>query len=339
MSAPDARSAHVAFIRRRLASEWGRATLRTQMERGFRRLMKTEVGKLANVDALDRLVTAFSTDPFLSDATRPIVRTAVLLEMARLREDPEKLAEYVSPEAIELMNQLLAKPGLLPEKLVKRLLGHAAFEEIARDVLDQALKEFSEKVDPFRAEWGLPSLMKKGGAFSIGLSAFAKGIDTMRDELERRVEPERKRFLQAFARRALDTVAEAVVRKNDDAEFVALRREFFAWLLEQPVRELVANQTQPVTELVEKFGHAVAVHLARSEAGARRRRAHIELLLRAHERQPLEVALAVYGAKIEPDFDAIVAALWPLVENLLESPDVISFIDELVGGFYDEAGS
>ncbi len=333
--AVSTRRAHVAFVKARLGSAWGRTKLRENLELGFRHLLATEVGKLATPEALDRLWTAFSTDPWLSNAARPIVRTAILLEMARLREDPERLSRYVSAEAIDLMNELLGKPGLVPEKLVKKLIGHPAFETIARDVLDDALREFSEKVDPFRAEWGLPSILKLGGPFSLGLSAFAKSIDGIRDELGKRVEPERKRFLQTFARRSLDTVAEAVVKRSDEPQFVALRKELFAWLLEQPVSELVATQPAPVTELVEKFGHKLAVHNAHAEGTARRRRAHVELLLRAHEKQSLESALSVYGAKLEPDFDAIVGVLWPLVESLLEAEFADKFIDELVGGFYD----
>ncbi len=330
------RRAHVAFVKRRLGSEWGKTTLRKQLEAGFRSLLRENVGKLFDAAALDRLVESFTADPWLSQSTRPILRTAILLEMARLREEPNKLAAYVSPEAVALMNELLARPGLLPGKFVNKLLGHTAFEQIARDVLDDALREFSEKVDPFRAEWGLPSLMKRGGTFSLGLSAMAKGIDSMRDELQKRVEPERKRFLQAFARRALDTVAENVVKRSDEPQFIAVRTELFAWLLEQPVSELVATQAPAVTELLEKFGHAVAQHNT-SDAGAkRRRRAQLDLLLHAHEKQPLEVALAVYGAKLEPDFDAIVEVAWPLVLLLLETPAVDAFIDELVGGFYDE---
>lgn len=330
------RRAHVAFVKKRLGSAWGRQKLRENLELGFRHVLTTEVGKLTTVDALDRAWAAFTTDPWLSNAARPIVRTAILLEMARLREDPEKLSRYVSDEAVELMNQLLARPGLVPEKLVKKLIGHPAFETIARDVLDDALREFSEKVDPFRAEWGLPSVLKLGGPFSLGLSAFAKSIDGIRDELARRVEPERKRFLQTFARRSLDTVADAVVKRSDEPQFVALRKELFAWLLEQPVSELVATQPAPVTELVEKFGHKVAVHNAHDEGTARRRRAHIELLLRAHEKQSLESALSVYGAKLEPDFDAIVDLVWPTVQSLLEAPLADRFIDELVGDFYDD---
>lgn len=323
-------AARVTKIKAKLRSDWGRAQLEQNLGAGLRRVLATPVGELFEVDTVARAIEAFSADPFLSDTVRPIVRTLVMLEMARLREDPTKLGEYVSPEARELVDKLLSRKGLLPEKFVRKLASHAAFEEIARDVLDTALREFSEKVDPFKAEWGLPSLLKGGGPLSFGLGAFAKGFETVRQEVDKRVEPERKRFLLAFARRALETVAENIVKRNDEPQFVALRKELFAWLLEQPLSELVATQTEPVTELGNQIGHELARHTASLESTKRRRRALCEMMIKAHEKQTLEAALAVYGVKLAPDFGALSALIWPWIQAGLDAPEVDAFLGELL---------
>lgn len=322
--------ARVARAKSKLTSDWGRAQLEQNLAAGFRRVLATPVGELFEVDAVTRAIEAFSSDPFLSDAVRPAVRTLVMLEMARLREDPTKLGEYVSPEARALVDELLSRKNLLPEKFIKKMGSHAAFEEIARDVLEDAIREFSEKVDPFKAEWGLPSLLKGGGPFSIGLGAFAKGFETVRQEVEKRVVPERKRFLQAFARRAIETVADNIVKRSDEPQFVALRKELFAWLLEQPVSELVATQSEPVTELSNKIGHELARYASTLESTKRRRRALVEMMIKAHEKQPLEAALAVYGAKLAPDFAAITGLIWPFLKAGLEAPEVDAFLGDLL---------
>lgn len=327
---------HLAWVRAKLRSDWGRAQLRKNVEGGFRQLMKTEVGVLFDGVAVNRLMDHFASETFVTKTLRPLIRTSVMLEMARLREDPSKLDTYVSAEAKALFDQLLERPNLLPPKLVEKVLAHRAFEEIARDVLDDALKEFSEKVDPFRAEWGIPSLLKLGGPIALGLGAFSKAIDSVRNEFQKRLEPERKKFLQGFARRALNMVAEFIIKRGDEPQFIALRKEIFAWMLEQPVAELVATATPPVVELGEKIGHSITKHVNGLEATPKRRRAQLDLFLQAHKKQTLEQALAIYGASIQPDFDAVTAALWPFVRASMDAPEVDAFFAELVGGFYDE---
>jgi hypothetical protein len=326
----------VAWAKARLRSPAGKAALRANLEAGLNAVLGAKVAEVVDKEAAVRLVDLFVGEPFVAATIRPIVRTAVLLRVARLREDPQKLGAYVSPEARELFEKLLERPGLLPEKFVRELLGHRAFEEIARDVLDDALDEFSRKVNPFTAEWGLPSLLKRMGPLSIGLGAFARGLEAVREDFDKRLEPERKKFLQVFARRALDMVADFVVRRNDEPPFVAVRKELFAWLLEQPVAEVVGPAKDKVVELAMQAADATAKHLGSLDAVKRRRRAAIEMLLTAHRSQSVREALATYGAKIEIDWDLVTDAAWPAVLVALDAPEVDAFVEDLVGGFYDE---
>jgi len=326
---------HVAWIKQRLASEWGKAALATNAEASLRRVLRTPVKELFDAGSVASLIEHVSGDPMLSDSIRPLFRASMLLSMARLREDPDKLGVYVSDEAKSLIEKLLDRPGLLPEKFVKKLLAHGAFEQIARDVLDDALREFSEKVDPFKAEWGLPSLLKLKGPFSIGISVVAKSFESVRQEFDKRMEPERKRFLAGFARKSLEMVADFVIKRNDQPEFVALRRELFAWLLDQPVSELVGTASETSTDLAEQAGHAIARHVASMEGTKRRRRAQIEMIWHAHGSQTLEQALGVYGAKIDPDPKPLIEAAWPLVKVALATPEADAFFMDLIGGFSD----
>lgn len=336
-SLAEQKQKHVAWAKARLRSAEGKAQLRKNLEAGTRALLAAPVGTAIDLPTTIRAVEAFVAEPFIAQTVRPIVRTAVLLRMARLREAPEKLGTYVSPEAKELFDRLLERPGLLPEKLVRELLTRKVFEEIARDVLDDALDEFSNKVNPFTAEWGLPSLLKRMGPLSIGLGAFAKGLEAVREEFDKRMEPERKKFLQSFARRSLDLVADFVIRRSDEPAFIGARKELLAWLLEQPVGELVSPGGEKATELAVLAGEATARHLETLESTHRHRRAAIEMLFLAHKQQTLEVTLATYGATLGVvDWDALTDALWPAVKVALDAPEVDAFVEDLVGGFYDE---
>lgn len=334
----EQRARHVAWAKARLRSAEGKRRLRENLEAGTRALLAAPVGQVVDEAALVRVAASFTAEPFVASLVRPVARTAVLLKMARLREAPEKLGTYVSPEARVAWERLLERPGLVPEKLVKELLAQRAFEEIARDVLDDALDEFSRKVNPFTAEWGLPSLLKRMGPLSIGLGAFAKGLETVREEFDKRLEPERKKFLQSFARRSLDLVAEFFIRRSDEPAFVAARKELLAWLLEQPVGELVSPGDEKATELAISAIEQTDKHVRSLESSRRQLGAALSLLFHAHKGQTVETALATYGAKLELDFDAMTEAFWPAVLVALDAPAVDAFVEDLVGGFYDEPG-
>ncbi len=332
------RDRHVAWAKARLRSPAAKAHLAENLAAGARAVLGAKVADVVEVESAVRLVELLAGEPFVASSVRPLVRTAVLLRVARLREAPEKLGVYVSAEARALFEQLLERPGLVPEKFVRELLGHRAFEEISRDVLDDALDEFSRKVNPFTAEWGLPSLLKRMGPLSIGLGAFARGLEAVREDFDKRLEPERKKFLQVFARRSLDMVADFVVRRSDEPAFIALRKELLGWLLEQPVSEVVSPAGDRVMELALRAGEATAKHVAGLEASKRQRRAAVELLYAAHKHQTVQEALATYGARLDVDWGVVADAVWPSVLVALGAPEVDAFVEDLVGGFYAEGG-
>jgi len=97
----------------------------------------------------------------------------------------------------------------------------------------------------------------------------------------------------------------------------------------------MAPATQATTELSEQLGHELVRHNLGSEATQRRRRANIELMLRAHAKQPLSQALSTYGATIAPDLDALVDLLWPIMRPALHTPELEAFVAGLVGDFYE----
>jgi hypothetical protein len=330
------RARHVAYTKARLLSDEGQAELRANLEAGFAAITKRPVRELFDASALVALVEHVVSEPVLTHAVRPILRTAILLEAGRLREEPLAVGAYVSSQARASIELLLERPGIVPGPFVRQLVTHRAFERVMSEVLDDALKQFGAKMNPFTAEWGLPSLTKKAGAFSLGLGALLKSVESVQQEFERRLEPERKRFLAAFARTALGTVADTIVKTSDDPPMIELRKELFAWLLEQPTSEVASTWSERNVELAERIGHELTTHVLGLEATRRRRKAQIELLLGAHGAQSLEEALAKYGARVEPDFDAIVGAVWPFMRAALDTPEVEAWLDRIVGGFWDE---
>jgi hypothetical protein len=334
------RARQVEHVRARLRGESGREALAANLAAGWDAILDAKVGDVLDAAAVARALESTVHGPLLDGAIRPVARAAVLIELARLREDPTELGAYVPEEARATLRELLARPGLLPERFVREALTHRAFEEVMRDVLDGALAEFQVKANPLTAEWGLPSILKKAGPFSFGLGAFAASFEAVRGEIDKKLEPQRKIFLQSFARRALGTMADFVIKRHDEPAFVELRKELLAWLLEQPVNELVATIDQRSGELAEAAASAAAAHALRTPEARRRRRAALEMLIAAHGRQTVRDALAAYGVDAAGvDWRVIASAVWPLVERGLESDAAARWVDDLVGSFWDELPS
>ncbi len=336
----DLRARQVAHVTRRLRGDAGRAALALNLRAGWEALLDARVSEVLDAEAVTRAVESVLDGPLLDQALRPLGRAVVLLELARLREDPTLLGTRVPEETRAALRELMARPGLLPEKFVREALTHRAFEEVMRDVLDGALAEFQVKANPLTAEWGLPSVMKKAGPFGLGLGAFAKSFEAVRGEIDKKLEPQRKIFLQTFARRALSTMADFVIKRHDEPAFVELRKELLDWLLQQPVEELVATIDQKSGELAEAAISAAAAHVTRQEETRRRRRAGVAMALAAHGRQTVRQAMAAYG--VDPtglDWEAMAAAAWPAVERALDTPAATRWIDDLIGSFWDEVAT
>jgi catechol 2,3-dioxygenase-like lactoylglutathione lyase family enzyme len=147
-------------------------------------------------------------------------------------------------------------------------------------------------------------------------------------------EPELKRYLGVAAKRALKRAAGFAVERADQPAFVSLRKEIFAWLLEQPTNEVLKLDEKSVA-LSESAAFEIARHTTSMEAARKRRRATIEMMFSAHKKQKVRAALATYGVDPQFDADAIAGALYLPVQAWLKTPAALVFLDELIGAFYD----
>src|SRR5262249_39299037 len=153
--------------------------------------------------------------------------------------------------------------------------------------LYDGLKEFSEKVNPFTAEWGIPSLLKRLSVLGAGLG---KGLDSVRAEFDRRLEPEIRKFLAGFSRRGLRGMVALTMAKNDLPKSVALRKRLAAWLLEQQLGELARGADEETIALGQEIGLDIAAAELGREALRARRRALIEEALASVKDQTMAEA-------------------------------------------------
>jgi hypothetical protein len=332
----DLKARHIAFVQARVVSPAAQAEWRANAEAAARALLDTRMGSLVQPEPLADAVDALSSEQAVRAALRPFVTAAAVIVESRMRSDDKKVAAYVSPRVRAGLDALMEQPGLMPERLWREALENEGAEAVMRDVLFEALTEFHEKVNPFFADWGLPGLLRRLSPF--GLGGMSKVLESVRAEFDRRLEPEIRKFLQGFSRRALRSVAEHSIEKADEPEFIAIRKQLVGWVLEQKVGELCP----PPGDVRVEAARAVALdwteHLLSRADIRHERRDIIDDLCTLHARQTLREALGSYGIDPEPVLaaaGALATATWPAVAATLASPPVEAWLAQLVGEFYD----
>ncbi|HEU4535985.1 MAG TPA: hypothetical protein VFS00_17795, partial [Polyangiaceae bacterium] len=252
--------------------------------------------------------------------------------LGALRAEPELIGAFVPDEARAALDALLARPGLVPERLVREVLEHEAVEAVMRDVLADVLREFSDKVNPFFAEWGLPSLLRRWSPLGAGVAN--KALEGVREEFNRRLEPETRRFLQAVTRRSLRAAADATVAMQDGPKFVALRRRLAAWLLEQRFAELLVGVDAAGEAMLSSAAAPVQERLALHEGLRARRRAALDAFYREWGGKSAAELLGALGVEFRPDVAVVADLLWPAVEAALKSEPGRAWVTSLVDEFY-----
>jgi hypothetical protein len=164
--------------------------------------------------------------------------------------------------------------------------------------------------------------------------AVTKGLDGVRAELDRRMEPEIRRFLAGFSRRGLRRMVEVTISRKDDPTSLAVRRHLVGWVLDQEIAALAREADPEALAIATEIGMDVtAAELDRKE-GTLRRRALIEEALAGVKDRTVGEVLAALGVTLRVDAGAIAAAAWPTVRAAFGSAPVRAWLTGLVGEFY-----
>jgi hypothetical protein len=330
----DLKARHLAFLRERLVGDAAQAEWRANFPLIFADLMATKVSSIADAKAIALALDGALTAAAVERAARPVGLVVLPIVLRELGAEPGKVGDRVPPETRKKIEALLARPAALPERLLRELAEQEAVQEVMRDVLYDGLKEFSEKVNPFIAEWGIPSLLKRMSVFG---GAMTKGLESVRAELDKRMEPEIQRFLAGFTKKGLRRMVDGMTSRRSDPASIALRKHMLAWILDQELAALAREVDAESIALGQEITmDVIALELAREPRRAQRVRLLEEAASAAHDKTVAEV-LADLGVSFVPDLDAIAVATWPLAKALIGGSAVRAWLERVVGEFYDEA--
>jgi len=324
---------HVEFLSSRLTSEQAKGEWRTNVAAILDELTQAPLGRVVDAEALEKVLDVALSKAIFDDAVRPAVDKIAKDVSAELTREKAPLGTFVSEQAQKSLADFFARPDLIPPKLLREITEHEAAREVMRDILYDALKQFSERSNPFVAEWGLPSLLKKLGPFGGGVG---KSIDSVRIEFERRLDPEIRKFLVGFSRTALEDTTTSIIARADTPSFIALRRRLASFFLEQRFAELLPN-AEGLAQAT-RVGLDIAGHLGSNETLAAKRRAFLQGFVSTHQHKPVGEVLASLGLPAKPPsalVTALAEATFPAFVSAIQSPSAQRWLASVAADFYD----
>lgn len=327
---------HIAFLEARLGSDAAREDWIRSYRDGYAWALtlrvKDVVDPVALTDGIAKALTADSVKALFAPVASDIHRRV----LASMKKDKALLGDYVPAPARLEIDRLLEKPNLVPERLIRKIFDQEAIEQAIRDTLYDGLKEFNETANPFFADWGLPTLLKR---MPIGGGAILKSMEAMRGEFDKRLDPEIRKFLLGFSRKAKGKLADLFITRGADPKFIELRKNVVAFLYSQSMRELLAGVDDSASRKTQRATEQIVQETLRRDEPRARLREGLEAFLSDAGDATFGEWLTNVGAASEPDLDAFAELFWPHVKRGLESPVARAFFEKITSEFYDAVAS
>jgi hypothetical protein len=330
----DLKSKQIAFLHTRLVSPAARAEWRTNLAKILDELLDQPLGQLVEANALAAAIDAALVRSVLDPTLQPVVARTVKELRALLVAERAKIGSFVPANAQQGLRELAARSFPLLAPLVREISEHEAARLVMTDVLHDALVQFSDRVNPFVADWGLPSIVKKVSPF--GLGGFGKSIEGMRADFEKRLEPEIRKFLIGFSREALRNGASSIISQSDTPAFIALRQKILTFVLDQRFADVLLDERD--NETVTRIAVEVIVHACTDEQLAQQRRQILKSFVMTHAQSSVRKVIVDLGG---PDklpanvVEAFADATFPVFAAAVGSPTGKRWLEGLVAEFYD----
>jgi hypothetical protein len=326
------RSKHLAYLAENLTNDRARQDFTLSLTKFYEHLLGLPVKKVVDPSSIVLGIVAVLEADTVRHHFAPIAMEIHRRVVLALAKEEGKLGDYVPPAAREAIDAALARPDLLPEELVRRVLEDEATDDVMRDVLYDALVEFNESVNPFFADWGLPGLLKR--FMPIGSGTVLKSLGAVRAEFDKRLEPEIRKFLLAFTRKSKKKTADVLVAAAGDPKFVALRKSIALWAYDETLKATAARMDDDARKNVDRAVLEIVLDVLSKERPRARLVSELEALVATHGEGTVATYLASIGVTKHPDMEKVAEHVWPYVRLVLESPPARAFYERITWDFY-----
>ncbi len=310
-----------AFLKARLSSDRTRDDWRRVLEGAWEHLLSVPLETFLGSE-VDAVVEAHLTRERIVDAVRPGIRLWLESTLVEARKDDRPIGRWVPAEAKAKMLELASRKGFVDPRWVEHIFQQKAMEDVITDTLYQSLRDFSTIIPRLVASL-TPSIL--GRIASIGTSVGSKIVD----EIERRLEPEIRKFLDKGGRKALDGAARFTIDHLDDPVSIEARKNTVLFALAQSPAFHVAHLDDEMVTAIDEIAEAIALSVADDPETRAIAKSVLDRLRQTHGPAPVRAWLEVIGLRAAPPFEAWAAVSWPYLKTILASPACEAFLDQL----------
>jgi hypothetical protein len=319
------------WLTTRLTSERARADFARVLEVAWGEFVARPVAEVLPRAGVDVVVDRYLTPERLAELVRPLATVIAQDVVSDLHDDTTRTGYWVPPSGQLRLERLAARPGVADPDFIRALFRERAIEAMLADTLTTTIREFSTMLPKL-----ILSLMPKG---PFGVLGGASAIGTkLVEEVERRLEPEIRSFLQVGTKKALERAATFAVAHTEDPSSVELRKNVVRFVLSRTA----AEHSKPINEAVLTEVAALVDEIARHVATLPEARARVTKVLdRFYARYgdgTVQAALEAHGWTTPPPLDALAAAAWPAVCAVVVLPSVTDWRNALVDELLAQAG-
>lgn len=239
------------------------------------------------------------------------------------RADDAPVERFFDDASKETLVRLVRRPGLVPEDWVRHAFSQRAAEELVADTLAKSLRDFSTVIPRTLANV-LPGLLGKFAKLGSSI------VDRVVDEIEARLEPEIRRYVEAGSRRALDRAADFAVRHLDTEMNLEGRVSLLRFALASSGRELVLPISEDVLSDVDALAEQLGRFWSTSPAVADEIEATLDRWYApAGGESVREAVRRGTGEPLDLPFEAWARASWPAVRSALQTPAIGAWLEQL----------
>lgn len=318
-----------AWLRERLTGPRGRQDWDRLVASSWDQLMVTPLGVLVPPDDVVALIETNLEPERLQELVQPVVAMILPALVVRYREDKAPLGRWVPDSARGAIERVASRPGVVHEEWIRALFRQRVVEAVMADALYRGIRDFSTIMPRlFLSLTPMQRFAKIGGAGAIGKRLV--------DELEKRIEPEIKNYLEGGTKRALARAANFAVDHIDDEAARAFRRNVVQFVLaKSPSFHSHALSDELLADLPD-IARTVAKHIAlRGETKTLVERGVRDVYATYGDKAAGQV-LRELGIEHSPDLKAWAAVTWPGVVSCMEAPGVRSWLDGLMREVIEE---
>ncbi len=328
----ELRDAMVAQARQWLSDDRAEQAWGAFSRDAFAAMLATPLGELVDGDALAAAIAAAQAEVFAEGTLRPALRFAVQDTMERLSVLDEPLSDLLGERGREAVVTLAAHPEVIDQSLMRALAQDEAMVAAMKDVLYEALMQFSERVNPFVADWGLPRLLDQLPLFGKG--TLRRAFQSTRADFDKRLEPEIKKFLKGFASKSTQQLVALLLDKRGEPELMAMRQHLVELMLDRRLSELCWSPDEPRgQQLSDAIIEALIGALSHSSTHRELEQAIRQLIARWAD-QPLGEVLDELGIA-PPDVTPFAVTSWLAVRAVLTSDAALDGLARAIDGAHD----